>query len=94
MTPMTDDELAEEIRKQLLASAAGVMASAAGVMTLLNRAHGWRTQRDDLLKALRAVVENFGPWHDDECPGDATCACSAKPVHDIVNAAIQKAEGR
>jgi hypothetical protein len=48
----------------------------------------------ELLAALRAVVESFGPWHDDDCPCDDTCSCSAKPVHDAVNAAIAKAEGK
>lgn len=48
----------------------------------------------ELLDALRLVVDTFGPWHDDDCPCDDTCDCSAKPVHDAVNAAIKKAEGR
>ena len=48
----------------------------------------------DLLEALKAVVYQFGPWHDEICPGDDTCDCGAKPVHDAVNAAIRKAEGR
>lgn len=51
-----------------------------------------REQRDELLAALQSVVENFGPWHDYGCPCDDTCACSAKPIHDAVNAAIAKAE--
>lgn len=48
----------------------------------------------DLLSALTSVVDQFGPWHDDDCPADDTCDCTAKPVHDAVNAAIRKAEGR
>lgn len=42
-----------------------------------------------LAAALRAVVENFGPWHDEDCPGDDTCDCSAKPIHDQVNTALR-----
>jgi hypothetical protein len=52
------------------------------------------TAAPELLVALKSVVFHFGPWHDDDCPGDDTCACSAKPIHDLVNAAIAKAEGR
>jgi len=48
----------------------------------------------DLLAALKAVTEMFGPWHDDDCPADDTCDCSAKPIHDAVNAAIARAEAR
>lgn len=47
----------------------------------------------DLLAALRLTVETFGPWHDKGCPCDDTCDCSAKPVHDVINTAIRKAEG-
>ena len=50
-------------------------------------------QRDELVAAIRTVVEQFGPWHDDDCPGDDTCDCSAKPIHDAVNAAVRNAEG-
>jgi len=42
-----------------------------------------------LAAALREVVETFGPWHDDDCPCDDTCDCSAKPLHDRVNAALR-----
>jgi hypothetical protein len=49
---------------------------------------------DELLAALKAVVDMFGPWHDDDCPADDTCDCSSKPIHDAINAAIAKAEGR
>jgi hypothetical protein len=47
-----------------------------------------------LLAALKAVVDQFGPWHDEDCPADDTCDCSAKPIHEAVDAAIAKAEGR
>lgn len=48
----------------------------------------------DLYKTLKAVVEIYGPWHDDGCPADDTCHCAAKPLHDDINSAIKKAERR
>jgi hypothetical protein len=45
-----------------------------------------------LRDALKAVVLQFGPWHDDDCPCDDTCDCSAKPLHDAINAALADAE--
>lgn len=41
-----------------------------------------------LRDALIEVVESFGPWHDEDCPGDDTCDCSGKPLHDRINAAL------
>lgn len=37
------------------------------------------------------LVENHGPWHDEDCPGDDTCDCTAKPMHDAINAAMKSA---
>lgn len=47
-------------------------------------------ERDELLSILRELVLTFGPWHADDCPGDDTCSCSAKPLHDRINAALAK----
>lgn len=52
-----------------------------------------RRDYEEILAALKAVVETYGPWHDEGCPCDDTCDCSAKPIHDAVNAAIRRAEG-
>lgn len=35
------------------------------------------------------LVDRFGPWHDEDCPADDTCDCSAKPLHDRINAALR-----
>ena len=35
--------------------------------------------------ALKLIVDRFGPFHDDDCPGDDTCSCSAKPLNDEIN---------
>lgn len=48
----------------------------------------------ELLKALKEYALVMGPAHDASCPGDDTCSCTWKPVNDMVNAAIAKAEGR
>ncbi|HEX8030301.1 MAG TPA: hypothetical protein VF491_17625 [Vicinamibacterales bacterium] len=44
-----------------------------------------------LAGALLEVVETHGPWHDADCPCDDTCDCSAKPMHDRINAALRSA---
>ena len=36
------------------------------------------------LPLLRRYVEWSGPIHAGNCPGDDTCACCAKPMHDAV----------
>ena len=59
-----------------------------------NRALDAEVQRDELLDALKAVVYEYGPWHDDDCPCDDTCDCSAKPIHDAINSAVAKAKGK
>lgn len=48
----------------------------------------------ELLAALKEVVIEYGPWHEVGCPCDDTCDCTGKPIHDRINAAIRKAEGR
>lgn len=49
----------------------------------------------DLLTELIALtVYHAGYPHDDDCPQDDTCECSAKPKNDRLNAVIAKAEGR
>jgi len=45
---------------------------------------------DTIVDILREVVERFGPWHDEDCPADDTCDCSAKPLHDRINAALTR----
>lgn len=40
----------------------------------------------DRWRHLRSYVEMAGSFHDAECPGDDTCDCTAKPMHDAVNA--------
>jgi len=75
---------------EVLASVSVVGGDEAGALSAANLI----AAAPDLLSALMAVVEQFGPWHDDECPGDDTCSCSAKPIHDRVNAAVARAEGR
>jgi hypothetical protein len=54
--------------------------------------HQQQARVDALEAALREVVDTFGPWHDDDCPGDDTCDCSAKPLHDQINAALAARE--
>lgn len=49
-----------------------------------------------MAEMLEAYIVHHGPMHDDDCPGDDTCECSAKPVHDGINAAVRylQAEAR
>ena len=49
---------------------------------------------DELLKALKRMVQWYGGWHDSDCPADDTCACAGKEFNRQVNQAITKAEGR
>ena len=44
--------------------------------------------REALLIAFE--LNGSGPWcYPDECPGDDTCECKAKPLHDAVNEAAK-----
>jgi hypothetical protein len=36
-------------------------------------------------KLLQKYVTAMGPMCDEDCPGDDTCECSAKPIHEAVN---------
>jgi len=47
-----------------------------------------------LLEALKRMAEWYGSTHDEGCPCDDTCNCSRKPFNDLVNSAINEAEGR
>lgn len=49
---------------------------------------------DDLLEALRDLIEWQAVEHEDGCPEDDTCSCAAAPIIAKVNAAIAKAEGK
>jgi hypothetical protein len=40
---------------------------------------------------LATLVSEYGPWHEDDCPADDTCECSAKPLHDRINAVLRGA---
>jgi hypothetical protein len=45
---------------------------------------------DTIADILREVVDRFGPWHDEDCPADDTCDCSAKTLHDRINTALSR----
>lgn len=55
---------------------------------LLARVAVLEAEKARLTAVMREVVQTYGPWHDDDCPCDDTCDCSAKPLHDKVNAAL------
>jgi DNA-binding phage protein len=57
---------------------------------LRQRAEQAEAERDRLRAALKETVERFGPWHDGGCPTDDTCDCSAKPLHDRINAVLTR----
>jgi hypothetical protein len=47
-----------------------------------------RAQVAEARSVLGDLVVGEGPWHDDDCPMDDTCDCSAKPLHDRINAVL------
>lgn len=34
-----------------------------------------RVELDEAIVCLAYLTEQFGPWHEDDCPGDDTCDC-------------------
>lgn len=60
----------------------------------LERYGGERMTQSEEMLELRAIIRelvlNFGPWHDYDCPGDDTCDCSAKSLHDRINAVLRE----
>jgi hypothetical protein len=51
------------------------------------------TTGGDMRTVLLRIIDNYGPWHDDDCPGDDTCDCSCKPLSDEINRVLKASEG-
>jgi hypothetical protein len=53
--------------------------------SILNNRLAAQTIEGGDIEMLRQYVEHMGSMHDEDCPLDDTCNCSAKPIHDAVN---------
>ena len=46
--------------------------------------------KKEMAQAIEAYATLNGGVHDEDCPGDDTCACQGKWINDGVNAAVKQ----